>query len=126
MVLQRLLGWLRLRCRRVAPRPRQTARSHVEPLEDSLTPSSSYLCTADCKGDQVVRYDGLDGAFIDTLVPRHAGGMYQPWGVLFGPDGNGDGRNDLYVSTGEFTGNGQLKAVLRYDGMTGAFIDVFT
>jgi DNA-binding beta-propeller fold protein YncE len=40
--------------------------------------------------------------------------------VLFGPHDH-----DLYVSSGEFAGPGQLKAVLRYDGATGAFIDNF-
>src|SRR5262249_20345792 len=73
-----------------------------------------------------LRYDGLTGAFVDTFVPRHSGGLNQPYGILFGPDGNGDGRNDLYVSTGEMGGPGQLKAVLRFDGITGAFIDEFT
>jgi DNA-binding beta-propeller fold protein YncE len=126
MFLESLLGWLRPISRpAAAPLPR-TTRLQVEPLEHRLTPSGDYLLLADFEGDQVQRYDGSTGAFVDTFVPKHVGGMYQPWGVLFGPDGNGDGRNDLYVSTGEFTGNGQLKAVLRYDGTSGAFIDVFT
>jgi hypothetical protein len=38
---------------------------------------------------------------------------------VFGPDGNGDGVQDLYVAS---QGNGK---VLRYDGRTGAFIDTF-
>src|SRR5262245_1658041 len=105
----------------------RAARLQVERLEARDCPSGGeQLFVADFNGDQVLRYDAVTGAFVDTFVPRHVGGMYQPWGVLRGPDGNGDGRRDLYVSTGEFTGNGQLKAVLRYDGVTGAFIDVFT
>jgi DNA-binding beta-propeller fold protein YncE len=40
--------------------------------------------------------------------------------MLSGPnDGN------VYVSSGEFAGPGHIKAVLRYDGTTGAFIDEF-
>jgi DNA-binding beta-propeller fold protein YncE len=79
-----------------------------------------YLLVADFNRDAVRRYDGTTGAFIDNFVPKHVGGMNQPWGVLFGPHDN-----NLYVSTGEFGGPGQLKGILRYDGNTGAFIDNF-
>src|SRR5207249_4763590 len=79
-----------------------------------------YLLLGDLGRDQVLRYDAATGAFVDTFVPKHSGGLNSPWGVLFGPhDGN------LYVSTGMWGGPGQLKAVLRYDGTTGAFIDEF-
>ena len=98
----------------------------IEILESrTVFDAHGFLVVSDFNGDSVARFDDATGAFIDTLVPKHAGGMNQPWGVLFGPDGNGDGRRDLYVSTGEFGGPGQLKAVLRYDGTTGAFIDRF-
>jgi hypothetical protein len=47
-------------------------------------------------------------------------------GALFGPDGNGDGRQDLYGTNSTFTGvKGKLGTVKRYDGVTGAFIDTF-
>jgi hypothetical protein len=39
--------------------------------------------------------------------------------MIFGPDGNHDGVQDLYVV------DINLNAVLRYDGLTGAFIDTF-
>src|SRR5262249_55761866 len=49
----------------------------------------------------VLRYQGpsgrTPGAFIDTFVPPGSGGLITPNGLLFGPDGNGDGRQDLYV-----------------------------
>ncbi len=115
-----------------APAERQRGRRRgavhlrVEPLEERNCPSGGYLLVADFGGDTVLRYDGTTGAFVDTFVPKQSGGMNQPYGVLFGPDGNGDGRQDLYVSTGEFGGPGQLKAVLRYDGVTGRFMDEFT
>jgi DNA-binding beta-propeller fold protein YncE len=80
-----------------------------------------YLLVADFNRDAVRRYDGATGAFIDNFVPKHVGGMNQPWGVLFGPHDH-----NLYVSTGEFGGPGQHKGILRYDGNTGAFIDNFT
>ena len=82
--------------------------------------TDNFLLVADFNRDSVRRYDGVTGAFVDTFVPKHRGGMNQPWGVLFGPHDH-----NLYVSTGEFAGPGQLKGVLRYDGDTGAFIDNF-
>lgn len=86
------------------------------------------------KGYQaVLRYQGAagatPGAFIDAFVPPGRGGLRTPFGLLFGPDGNGDGRQDLYVNSAEV--NGALGAkdhssvVLRYDGVTGAFLDTF-
>ena len=60
--------------------------------------------------NQVLRYDGQTGAFIDTFVPAGSGGLSVPYGLVFGPDGN------LYVSS---SGSNQ---VLRYDGQTGAFM----
>ena len=83
--------------------------------------------------DAVLRYQGPSGkrpgAFIDVFVPPGSGGLLSPVGVIFGPDGNGDGRQDLYVSSGELTGlgadQGRLGTITRYDGVTGAFIDAF-
>ncbi len=63
--------------------------------------------------NEVLRYDGQTGAFIDAFVTAGSGGLSGPTGLVFGPDGN------LYVSS--FNNN----QVLRYDGTTGAFIDVF-
>jgi DNA-binding beta-propeller fold protein YncE len=82
--------------------------------------TDDYLLIADWGRDTVRRYNGATGDFVDVFVPKHSGGLNQPWGTLFGPhDGN------LYVSSGEFAGPGHIKAVLRYDGTTGAFIDEF-
>ena len=63
--------------------------------------------------NQVLRYDGQTGAFIDAFVPAGSGGLSVPFGVVFGPDGN------IYASS---SGSSQ---VLRYNGQTGAFIDAF-
>jgi len=60
--------------------------------------------------NQILKYDGNTGAFIDDFVS----GLSGPLGLDFGPNGN------LYVSS-YFPTN----EVLRYDGNTGAFIDVF-
>lgn len=61
--------------------------------------------------DSVLRYDGQNGAFIDTFAS--GGGLGVPVGMAFGPDGN------LYVASNSNDN------VLRYDGQTGAFIDTF-
>ena len=61
--------------------------------------------------DQVLRYDGTTGAFIDVFASD--GGLSDPADLVFGPDGH------LYVS-----GWGS-SAVHRYDGTTGTFMDLF-
>ena len=82
--------------------------------------SGSYLLVPDYDKHNVLRFDAATGAFVDEFVSRQSGGLNQPWIALIGPhDGN------LYVSTGHFRGPGQIKAVLRYDGTTGAFLDEF-
>jgi hypothetical protein len=81
----------------------------------------------------VVRYQGLSGptpgAFIGEFVPAGSGGLLRPLGLLFGPDGNGDGHQDLYVSSQvvgpSFGAKEHTTSVKRYDGVTGAFIDTF-
>jgi sugar lactone lactonase YvrE len=47
----------------------------VEGLEDRLCPSQ-YLLVSDFAGDQILRYDGTDGHFIDTFVPKGTGGSH--------------------------------------------------
>src|SRR5207253_4678417 len=53
----------------------------------------------------VLRFQGpggpTPGAFMGAFVPAGRGGLLQPFGVLFGPDRNGDGRQDLYVTSAE-------------------------
>ena len=67
----------------------------------------------------VLRYNGTTGAFIDAFVPSGTGGLLTPLGLTFGPDGN------LYVAA-SFISDGSLGfGVLRFDGTTGAFIDLF-
>jgi len=53
------------------------------------------------------------GTFIADFVSSGSGGMNNPTGLEFGPDGN------LYV------GSWGTDEVLRYDGTTGSFIDAF-
>jgi len=54
----------------------------------------------------------LDNGAVETFVAPGSGGLSVPLGLTFGPDGN------LYVAN-------NLGDVLRYDGTTGAFLNVF-
>ncbi len=100
-------------------RPRSTCRPEVELLENRALPSTGYLFVPSFDTDAVLRYNETTGAFVDVFVTHKSGGLNQPNSVIVGPDHN------LYVTSGFFGGPGQLKAVLRYDGTTGAFIDNF-
>ena len=90
--------------------------------------SDIYITSGDKPGNStqqgastVLRYDGRTGAFIDRFVgddPNtngvdESGGLLRPYGATFGPDGK------FYVSS--FL----TDQILRYDGTTGKFIDVF-
>ena len=71
-------------------------------------PVSLYVSSGDTNA--VLAYDGVTGAFQRTFAS--GGGLSEPEGVVFGPDGN------LYVSS-------RPAQVLRYDGKTGKFLGVF-
>jgi streptogramin lyase len=71
-----------------------------------------YVTTGDADG-RVLRFNGTTGTFMDTFVSPGSGGLDNPYGLIFGPDGN------LYVNSSH-TGS-----VIRYHGTTGAFMDVF-
>ena len=80
-----------------------------------------YLLVPSKDTDNVLRYDGVTGDFVDEFVRHKSGRLNQPVGLIFGPHDH-----NLYVSCGYYGGPGQLRAVLRYDGTTGKFIDQFT
>ncbi|GAB4211247.1 MAG: hypothetical protein OHK0012_03360 [Synechococcales cyanobacterium] len=86
------------------------------------------LLVGNTRGNNVVRFDIDTGAFIGEFIPAGSGGLSDPDTLLLGPDANGDGRSDLYVASGALPGNAGgegASSVLRYDGVTGAFIDAF-
>jgi hypothetical protein len=56
---------------------------------------------------------------LDRFVTNGSGGLARPRGSIFGPDANGDGKPDLYVTSAD------TNAVLRYDSVTGSYIDTF-
>jgi sugar lactone lactonase YvrE len=64
-------------------------------------------------GNQVLRFDGRTGAFKAFVDPGNAGGLADPEGLRFGPDGL------LYVLSSD------AGEVLRYDPATNAFKDKF-
>ena len=71
------------------------------------------LFVSAASANSVMRFDGQTGAFLGNFVAPGSGGLGDPQGIAFGPDGN------LYVASNSSNN------ILRYDGQTGAFIDVF-
>jgi hypothetical protein len=63
--------------------------------------------------NNVLRYDGSTGAFLNEFVSAGSGGLGQTRSAFFGPDGN------FYVASRANS------SVLRYDGSTGAFLSAF-
>lgn len=105
----------------VPTRPSRRLRLNAEPLENRLTPSSSYLLVSDYDGNTVLRFNAATGAFVDEFVPKHSGGLNQPQGLVFGPHDH-----NLYVASGEYAPSSDPHtAVLRFNGTTGALIDRF-
>lgn len=64
----------------------------------------------------VLRYDLSTGAFIDVFVASGSGGLVEPKGLTFGPDGN------LYVTCAGTAGNYRVK---KYSGANGAAMGDF-
>src|SRR5262245_14136258 len=120
MFLKSWFDRLRPTYRRPSTPTRRAGRLQVEPLEDLLTPSGGHLLVTSYDTNSVPRYDEANGAFVDTFVPRSSVGLIQPSAVLYVPHDH-----NLCVSSGQFGGPGHLKAVLRYDGATGVFLDQF-
>jgi sugar lactone lactonase YvrE len=63
--------------------------------------------------NEVREFDTTTGAFVQVFVSAGSGGLSDPVGLTFGPDG------DLYVTS---RGDDSIK---RYDGATGAFVSSF-
>ncbi len=90
-------------------------------------PQGTFL-VGNSRGNNVLRFDGNTGNYLGEFIPPGSGGLSNPDTMVFGPDGNGDDKSDIYVASGEDPGNSAdpiPSAVLRYDGITGAFIDKF-
>ncbi len=86
------------------------------------------LLVANTRGNDVVRFDPETGAFLGTFIPPETGGLFSPDTMILGPDANGDGIPDLYISSGTRPADSQERgasAIFRFDGLTGALIDSF-
>ena len=84
----------------------------------TVSVQADEMLVADCLGHSVHRYDE-NGQWLGDFVPPGGGGLQFSHSITWGPDLNDDGEKDLYVAS-------QANArVIRYDGLTGAFIDVF-
>lgn len=72
-------------------------------------------------GSNVVKFDEVTGEFLGEFIAAGSGGLASPDDLTFGPDGN------LYISSGNdyATPETEPSAILRFDGKTGKFIDVF-
>jgi WD40 repeat protein len=70
----------------------------------------------------VIRYDDMTRLPVGNFVLPARDGLESPTGMTYGPDGN------LYVANGlRADGSAPLEnSVLRYDGLTGEFIDEFS
>ncbi len=81
---------------------------------------TSDLFVAGENTSDVLRFNSSTGALIDAFVPAGSGGLSMGNDMVIGPDGN------LYVTSQTAVHNSQEKgAVLRYNGITGSFIDAF-
>lgn len=64
-----------------------------------------------------------------VFVASGSGGLLTTFGLIFGPDGNADGRQDLYLPSFKTAGSNKAdekySAIKRYDGVTGAFLGNF-
>ena len=90
-------------------------------------PQGTFL-VSNSRGNNVLRFDGNTGNYLGEFIPPGSGGLSNPDQIVFGPDGNGDDKSDIYIASGDKPGNSgepTASAVLRYDGITGAFIDKF-
>ena len=78
-----------------------------------IAPASADLFVAAASNNSVMRFDETDGTFLGTFVAPGSGGLANPQGIAFGPDGH------LYVAS-QGSNN-----VLKFDGQTGASLGVF-
>ncbi|MCO6458585.1 MAG: tandem-95 repeat protein [Pirellulaceae bacterium] len=82
---------------------------------DATADGVPELYVANFLSDNVMRYNGVTGNFVSQFIPTGSGGLDQPIGIQFRPDGL------LYVaSSGAMSNN-----ILRYRANTGVFFDAF-
>ncbi len=85
-------------------------------LSLDFSPAKAVLLISNTRGDNVVAFDEENGKFLGEFIKATSGGLDDPDDLNFGPDGN------FYVSSGTTP---ETSAIVRYNGTTGEFIDVF-
>ena len=94
-------------------KPAPAFRPCLEALEDRTVPTALSITDGSVvEGASAVK-------LLDRFVSAGNGGLTRPRSLVFGPDANQDSAQDLYIVDRD------LDAVLRYDGLTGAFLDTF-
>ena len=78
-----------------------------------ILPAQSALLVSSSGDNSIKQYDEITGAYIRDFVTSGSGGLLNPQGLAFGPDGN------LYVSSQ------RTNSVKKYSGTTGDYIGDF-
>ena len=94
-----------------------TSRGGLGYSTDAAFAPDGNLLVLDRASESIRRFDGASGAFIDEIVPPGTGGLDRPVRIIVGDDGL------LYVADRDR--DADLSRVLRYDALTGDFVDVF-
>jgi len=94
-----------------APAPIQPVRGCQPASLPHVRPGQKPVCRH--RSNSVWCFDGMTGVFKSIFVSSGSGGLSNPRGMAFGPDGN------LYVSSAS------TNSILRYSGATGAFMNAF-
>ncbi|WP_053221565.1 hypothetical protein [Limnoraphis robusta] len=79
-------------------------------------PSQAALLVGNTEGNNILLFDEQNGEFLREFIAPGSGGLLSPDDLNFGPDGN------LYITSGTTP---ETSAILRYNGITGEFIDIF-
>lgn len=100
------------RCRQLAAAASLGLLLSTAPARDA---AAAFL-VGNTQGNNVSLFDERSGASLGDFIGAGSGGLTSPDDLTYGPDGN------LYVSSSSANTTGQI---LRFNGRTGAFIDVF-
>ena len=83
-----------------------------QPTGSTFGPDGNFYVASNGT-NEILRYDGLTGEFMDVFVTAGSGNLSGPREILFGPGG--------YLFVASFG----TDSILRYDGASGAFINAF-